>query len=70
MSRYGWKVARLIDYMDASFADTVREAVEAYVPYLDESLTNNPFGVSNTNGMWGGSTSTYRMWSAPSTLTE
>ena len=51
----GWKAARLIPYMDAAYKAKVLAAVEAYVPYLDNTLTN-PFGVPDTNGMWGGST--------------
>ena len=55
MGRDGWKAVRLIPYMDAAYEAKVLAAVEAYVPYLDSTLTN-PFGVPNTNGMLGGST--------------
>ncbi len=57
----GWKSIRVMQYMDEAYAAQVQEAVEAYVPYLDNSVASNPFGVPNTNGMWGGSTGVVEM---------
>ena len=61
MGRNGWKAVRLIPIMDQDYEAKVLEAVEAYVPYLDSTVANNPFGVPDTRGMWGGSTNVVDM---------
>ena len=68
MGRNGWKAVRLIPIMDPDYEEKVLEAVEAYVPYLDSTVANNPFGVPNTRGMWGGSTGVVDMGARMSIL--
>jgi hypothetical protein len=52
----GWKAAFVLDYMDDTFKAAFKEAAIAYKAAYDASTANNPFGVSDTVGMWGGST--------------
>ncbi|WP_343252707.1 glycoside hydrolase family 9 protein [Ligaoa zhengdingensis] len=57
----GWMAARLIPYMDEAFAERVKAAAAEYTKYFDGTVENNPFGVSDTRGMWGGSTNVVSM---------
>jgi hypothetical protein len=52
----GWKAVRVLRYMDEDFNDLFVDALADYIPVLDSQLAANPFGVPNTNGMWGGTT--------------
>jgi hypothetical protein len=52
----GWKAVRILRYMDEAFNALFVDALVDYLPVLDGQLAANPFGVPNTNGMWGGST--------------
>ena len=61
MGRNGWKAVRLIPIMDEAYESKVLAAVQAYVPYLDSTMENNPYGVQDTFGMWGGSTNVVDM---------
>ncbi|HYW36109.1 MAG TPA: glycoside hydrolase family 9 protein, partial [Balneolaceae bacterium] len=50
----GW-AARAIPYMDASYKQNVRAAVENYKNGLKKMKRQNPYGVPITKGGWGGS---------------
>ncbi|MDR1153029.1 MAG: FIVAR domain-containing protein, partial [Bifidobacteriaceae bacterium] len=52
----GWKAALVLDYMDDEFKAEFKDAAIAYKQAYDASTAGNPFGVSDTVGMWGGST--------------
>ncbi len=52
----GWKAVRILNYLDTDFEDAFKATLEEYVPALDAQVASNPFGVPDTNGMWGGST--------------
>ena len=55
-ARNGWKAARILKYLDASYTKTFEERAAAYEEYVVSSNASNPYGVSTTFGMWGGST--------------
>ncbi len=51
----GWKVVRVLDQLGEEYKAKFEAALKAYAPNLSAPNAGNPFGVSDTFGMWGGS---------------
>jgi len=49
----GWKAVRVLKYMDEEFLIKFIEALEAYIPVLEEKISANPFGVPVEEGNVG-----------------
>jgi endoglucanase len=52
----GWTAVRAIPLMDDQYRQSLKSALDAYKPELDEFLSKNPYGVPIALGTWGGST--------------
>ena len=51
----GWKVITVLDQLGDEYKAKYEAALTAYAPQLNTENASNPYGVSDTMGMWGGS---------------
>ena len=49
----GWKAVRVLKYMDQEFKNQFMQALEAYIPVLEDKISANPFGVPVEEGNVG-----------------
>jgi hypothetical protein len=54
MTFRGWTAVRALPYLDASYREKFRTALQAWLPQLNRELNASPFGVPATQGDWGG----------------
>jgi hypothetical protein len=50
----GWRVCRVLSFMDDDFKKAVESSLCSYKTGLDNELSKNPFGVPIMGGTWGG----------------
>jgi len=50
----GWTAVRALSYLDVSYKDRLKAALQAWLPQLNRELDATPFGVPPTRGDWGG----------------
>ena len=51
----GYKVVKVIDKLGDEAKEKFEAALTAYAPSIGQPNASNPYGVSDTTGMWGGS---------------
>ena len=51
----GWRVVTVLDQLGDEAKAKFEAALDAYAPTMGQPNASNPFGVSDTMGMWGGS---------------
>lgn len=51
----GWTAVRALPYLDASYTEQFRTALQAWLPKLDHYMAATPFGVPPSLGAWGSS---------------
>ena len=54
-SSAGWRVVKVLDKLGDEAKEKFEAALDAYAPNIGIPTANNPYGVANTTGMWGGS---------------
>ena len=52
--RGGWRAIKVLDRLGGEAKEKYEAAIAVYGPTVGAPTANNPFGVANTNGMWGG----------------
>ena len=51
----GWRLVKIIDKLGDEAKAKFEAALDAYAPNIGAANASNPYGVSDTTGMWGGS---------------